>query len=135
MLADVPQGLPGMLRAVKLTRRAAGVGFDWPDLPSVLAKLHEEIAELEAEVARDDMAGMREELGDLLFACANVARKLGVDPEDAVRASNAKFIRRFNFIEQALVARGLTPEQSTLQEMDELWNAAKAREKAHPERI
>ncbi len=130
VLDDVPAGLPALLRAVKLTKRAARVGFDWPDTASVFEKLHEEIAELEVEIAAGDMAKAREELGDLLFVCANLARKLGVDPEDALRATNAKFIRRFGFIEQALGAQGRTPEQSTLEEMDGLWDKAKVAEKS-----
>ena len=130
VLADVPSGLPGLLRAVKLTRRAARVGFDWPDLSSVLAKLREELLELEAEIAIGDLPKAREELGDLLFVCANLARKLDVDPEDALRAANAKFVRRFSHIEDELAADGRRPDQSTLAEMDALWDAAKAIERA-----
>ncbi len=129
VLDDVPPGLPALLRAVKLTRRAARVGFDWPDLGAVMAKLHEEIAELEAEIAAGDLAKARGELGDLLFVCANLARKLEVDPEDALRATNAKFIRRFAAIEQALATQGRRPEDATLEEMDALWDAAKAQER------
>ena len=125
VLADVPSGLPGLVRAVKLTRRAARVGFDWPDAMTVLDKLREETAELEAEIAAGDKAKAREELGDLLFVCANLARKLDVDPEDTLRAANAKFIRRFAHIEEALAARGRTPDQSHLAEMDALWDEAK----------
>lgn len=130
VLDDVPAGLPALLRAVKLTKRAARVGFDWPDTASVFAKLHEEIAELEVEIAAGDKAKAREELGDLLFVCANLARKLDVDPEDALRATNAKFIRRFGAIEKALAGDGRRPDQSTLEEMDRLWTAAKVEEKA-----
>ena len=129
LLDDVPTGLPGMSRAVKLTKRAARVGFDWPSTQEVLAKLREELAELEAEIAVQDTEKIREELGDLLFVCANLARKLHVDPEDAVRAANAKFARRFAYIEQALAARGSSPEQSDLAEMDGLWNEVRARDK------
>jgi MazG family protein len=129
VLSDVPAGLPGMVRAVKLTKRAARVGFDWPDAASVIAKLHEELGELQAEIEAGDQAKIREELGDLLFVCANLARKLDVDPEDAVRATNAKFARRFAHIEAALAADGRSPEQSDLAEMDGLWNQAKAAEK------
>lgn len=125
LLDDVPIGMPGLLRAVKLTRRAAQVGFDWPDAATVLDKLHEEVGELQAEIAAGDLDKAHEELGDLLFVCANLARKLGADPEDAVRAANAKFVRRFGFIEQALAAHGVRPEQSTLAEMDALWDEAK----------
>ncbi len=129
ILGDVPAGLPGMLRAVKLTKRAARVGFDWPDAASVIEKLHEELGELQAEIAAGDQAKVREELGDLLFVCANLARKLGVDPEDAVRATNAKFVRRFEFIEAALAAQGRSPDEASLAEMDGLWDQAKVAEK------
>ncbi len=129
VLADIPMGLPGLVRAVKLTRRAAGVGFDWPDLDAVVAKFREELEELDVEIAAGDLDKARAELGDVLFVCANLARKLDVDPEDALRATNAKFTRRFGYIEQALAARGRRPEQSTLSEMDALWDEAKAREK------
>jgi MazG family protein len=129
VLDDVPAGLPGMTRAVKLTRRAARVGFDWPSTDEVLDKLHEELDELKVEIAAGDQAKAREELGDLLFVMANLARKLDVEPEDAIRAANAKFARRFAFIEAELKKDGRTPEQSDLAEMDGLWDAAKAAEK------
>jgi tetrapyrrole methylase family protein/MazG family protein/ATP diphosphatase len=125
VLDGVPLGLPGMTRAVKLTARAARVGFDWPSTQEVLDKLREELAELEVEIAAGDQAKAREELGDLLFVCANLARKLEVEPEDALRAANAKFARRFAFIEAALAKTGRTPDQSDLAEMDGLWNEAK----------
>ncbi len=130
LLDDVPVALPGLTRAAKLTRRAARVGFDWPDAAAVLDKLREETAELEAEIAAGDLAKAREELGDLLFVVANLARKLDVEPEDAIRAANAKFIRRFRFIEAALAVDGRTPEGSDLAEMDRFWDAAKAAERA-----
>ncbi|WP_256429989.1 nucleoside triphosphate pyrophosphohydrolase [Caulobacter sp. S45] len=130
VLDDVPAGLPGLVRAVKLTRRAARVGFDWPDTLAVLEKLREETAELEVEITAGDKAKAREELGDLLFVCANLARKLEVDPEDTLRAANTKFIRRFGFIERALAVQGRRPEQSHLEEMDALWDEAKRVEKA-----
>jgi MazG family protein len=129
LLDDVPVGLPALTRAVKLSRRAAGVGFVWPDAAAVLEKLHEEVAELEAEIEAGDMAKAREELGDVLFVCANLARQLDIDPEDALRATNAKFVRRFQFIEKSLAEAGKTPAQSNLAEMDGLWDAAKATEK------
>ena len=132
VLADVPAGLPAMTRAVKLTKRAARVGFDWTEASTVLAKLREEADELEAEIPGGDPALLREELGDLLFVCANLARKLDIDPEDALRGANAKFTRRFGHIEASLAADGRTPEQSDLAEMDALWNAAKALEKRTP---
>ena len=129
VLDDVPAGLPALLRAVKLTKRAGRVGFDWPSTKEVMDKLREEIAELEAEIDAGDQAKARDELGDLLFVCANLARKLDVDPEDALRAANAKFTRRFGFIEAALAADGRGPAQSTLAEMEDLWTAAKRAEK------
>jgi tetrapyrrole methylase family protein/MazG family protein/ATP diphosphatase len=129
LLDNVPMGLPALTRAVKLTRRAARVGFTWTKAQEVLAKLHEEVAELEHEVAAGDAARMRDELGDVLFVCANIGRMLDIDPEDALRASNAKFVRRFGFIEQALADQGRDPGQSDLAEMDALWNAAKAAER------
>ena len=96
----------------------------------MLAKLHEEVAELEAEVAAGDVEKAREELGDVLFVCANLARELDVDPEAALRTTNAKFVRRFKYIEAELAARGSSPERSDLAEMDALWDAAKAAERA-----
>ncbi|HTK34979.1 MAG TPA: nucleoside triphosphate pyrophosphohydrolase [Caulobacteraceae bacterium] len=130
VLADVPAGLPALLRAVKLTKRAARVGFDWPDPAAVLEKLQEEVRELEVEIEAGDRAKAREELGDLLFVCANLARKLEVDPEDALRSANAKFARRFGFIEAALAAGGRGPADATLDEMEAIWIQAKQAEKA-----
>jgi MazG family protein len=130
LLDDVPTGLPGLTRALKLTARAARVGFDWPEVSFVLDKLTEEIGELKVEIEADDRDLMREELGDVLFVIANLARKLDIDPEDALRATNAKFVRRFQFIEAELKARGRTPDQSDLAEMDALWDAAKVVEKS-----
>ncbi|WP_304176952.1 nucleoside triphosphate pyrophosphohydrolase [Phenylobacterium aquaticum] len=128
LLDDVPTGLPALTRAVKLSKRAASVGFVWPTIAEVMDKLHEEVAELEVEIAADDREKARAELGDVLFVAANIARTLDIDPEDALRATNAKFNRRFRFIEAALRDRGKTPDQSDLAEMDALWNAAKAAE-------
>jgi tetrapyrrole methylase family protein/MazG family protein/ATP diphosphatase len=105
------------------------VGFDWPNAAEVIDKLREELAELEAEIAGNDHEAAREELGDLLFVCANLARKLQVDPEDALRAANAKFTRRFHFIEAALRRSGRGPEQSDLNEMEALWGEAKQAER------
>ncbi len=129
LLDDVPAGLPALTRAVKLSRRAAGVGFVWPTVDQVLEKLDEEVGELKVEIAARDLAKAREELGDVLFVVANIARTLEIDPEDALRATNAKFARRFRFIETELKARGKTPETSDLSEMDGLWDAAKVAEK------
>lgn len=130
VLDDVPVGLPALARAAKLTKRAARVGFDWPSTDEVFDKLHEEVAELRAEIAAGDLDKAKGEIGDLLFVVANLARKLGVEPEDALRGSNAKFVRRFGFIEAELAKAGKTPEQSDLAEMDGLWDAAKVAERA-----
>jgi MazG family protein len=130
VLDGVSVGLPGLTRAVKLTGRAARVGFDWAQAADVLSKLHEEVGELEAEVADGDRARIEDELGDVLFVLANLARKLDIDPEAAIRSTNAKFTRRFGFVEQALAEAGKTPDQSDLAEMDGLWDAAKAAERA-----
>jgi tetrapyrrole methylase family protein/MazG family protein/ATP diphosphatase len=130
LLDDVPVGLPALTRAVKLSKRAAGVGFVWPTVQDVVAKLHEEVGELEAEIAAGDLEKARQEMGDVLFVVANLARTLEVDPEDSLRFTNAKFQRRFQYIERKLADRGKTPDQSDLAEMDALWDEAKAAEKA-----
>jgi MazG family protein len=134
-LDEVPVALPALTRAVKLQKRAAKVGFDWPSLAPVLAKAEEEIAELKAAVAASDGGAAKghaehvaEEFGDLLFVMANIARHLCVDPEAALRSANAKFVRRFKSIEAALAAEGRKPEDSTLEEMDQLWDEAKGAE-------
>jgi len=133
VLGEVPVGLPALTRAVKLQKRAAKVGFDWPSLAPVLEKAEEEIAELKAAIADKKSGGAQEriveEFGDLLFVMANVGRHLGVDPEAALRAANAKFVRRFESIETALAAEGRRPEDATLDEMDSLWDAAKDAER------
>ena len=129
VLDDVPPGLPALTRAVKLTRRAARVGFDWPSTREVFDKLREELAELEVEIEADDAQKTREELGDFLFVIANLARKLDVEPEDALRAANAKFVRRFHYIEARLAEDGRTPGQSDLAEMDRLWDEIRAMDK------
>ena len=130
VLDGVALGLPGLTRAVKLQKRAARVGFDWPSTDEVVAKIAEEAAELVE--ARDQLsqAEVTEEFGDLLFVMANLARHLDVDPEAALRAANAKFSRRFGRIEDWLAEAGRAPADSDLAEMDALWNRAKAEEKA-----
>ena len=129
-LDGVAMNLPALLRAVKLQKRAARVGFDWPETTQVLAKLTEEAAELVE--ARDTLSHEEvvEEMGDLLFVMANLARHLDVDPEEALRKTNAKFSRRFAAIEAALARSGKRPEDSSLDEMDALWDEVKAAEKA-----
>jgi tetrapyrrole methylase family protein/MazG family protein/ATP diphosphatase len=129
VLDGVAVGLPALTRALKLSRRAARVGFVWPSAREVVAKLHEEVAELEAELDRGDREKARQELGDVLFVCANLARELDVDPEAALRETNDKFVRRFSFIERALADAGSSPELSNLEEMDALWDKAKAVER------
>ena len=135
ILADIPIGLPALSRAIKLQNKAARVGFDWPSLAPVFDKLKEEFAELEAAVASTPLADsakmdkVEEELGDLLFVAANVARHLKVDAEAALRGANQKFVRRFTRIEELLAAEGRSPAQSTLGEMDRLWDQAKAEER------
>jgi len=134
VLDGVPTALPALTRALKLQNKAAKVGFDWPSLAPVLAKLKEELAELEQEIAGASPEGsdtsskaIEEEFGDLLFVIANVARHLKLDPEAALRAANEKFIRRFRYIEARLAADGRAPAQSDLTEMDALWDEAKAK--------
>jgi tetrapyrrole methylase family protein/MazG family protein/ATP diphosphatase len=129
LLDDIPFALPALTRALKLSSRAARVGFVWQSVNEVVEKLREEVEELDAELARGDRAKAAEELGDVLFNCANIARALDIDPESALRATNAKFARRFAFIETALAARGTTPAKSTLAEMDRLWDLAKQQER------
>jgi MazG family protein len=139
LLDDVPAKFPALTRAVKLQNKAAKVGFDWPDMAPVLAKMREELAELETEITEmvSDPAGLtpsnrtkiEEEFGDLLFVLANVARWLKLDPEAAGRQANAKFDRRFRRIEALLSERGKTPAQSGLAEMDALWDQAKREER------
>jgi ATP diphosphatase len=128
-LDGVALGLPALTRAVKLQNRAARVGFDWPDAGAVLDKIAEETAELVEARAAADPSRVAEEFGDLMFVMANLARHLGVDPEAALRAANAKFTRRFQGVEAALRRAGRTPAQSDLAEMDALWDAAKAAER------
>jgi ATP diphosphatase len=128
-LAGVPVGLPGLTRALKLTARAARVGFDWPDAPAVLAKLDEEVAELRAELPGADPERLEDELGDLLFVLANLARKLDLDPEGCVRRANLKFARRFAAVETRLAAQGRSPQEATLDEMEAEWQAAKREER------
>ena len=129
VLDDVALGLPALMRAVKLQKRAARVGFDWPETGHVLDKMQEEARELVE--ARDSLSAdeVAEEFGDLLFVMANLGRHLGVDPEAALRSANAKFTRRFRAIEAALARDGRSPADSDLAEMDALWNAAKRQER------
>jgi ATP diphosphatase len=129
-LAGVPVALPALTRALKLQQKASKVGFDWNNPRAVLAKIREEADEIEAVLDTGDETAVAGEVGDLLFAVVNLARHVGADPESALRATNGKFERRFGYIENALAARGTTPAQSTLEEMDALWNEAKRAEQA-----
>jgi ATP diphosphatase len=129
LLSDVKAGQPALTRAMALQRKASTVGFDWNDPRAVLAKIREEADEIEAALDHGDPAKLTEETGDLLFALVNLARHVGADPETALRTTNAKFERRFAYIEHALAANGRTLDEASLDEMDELWNEAKAEEK------
>jgi ATP diphosphatase len=127
VLDGVPVAQPALMRAIKLQAKASTVGFDWNDPRAVLAKIREEIGEIEAELDRVPQSADRieDELGDILFAVANLARHMNVDAEQALTRTNVKFIRRFKAIEAALAARGKTPAQSSLAEMEALWQQAK----------
>lgn len=129
LLDDVPAALPALSRAAKLQKRAANVGFDWADATPVVAKIQEELDEVREAMANGQAAQVAEEVGDLLFVMVNLARHLQVDAEDALRQANAKFERRFRFIEEALKAQDRTPQEASLEEMDALWDAAKVEEK------
>jgi nucleoside triphosphate diphosphatase len=124
-LAGVPVGLPALTRAAKLTARAARVGFDWPDVASVLSKLDEEVAELRAELPDARPERLADEVGDLLFVVANLARKLDLDPEACLRGANLKFLNRFNAIEQAAASVGRTLAEMSLEDMEEEWQKIK----------
>ena len=124
-LDDISAFMPAMLRALKLQKRAAAVGFDWPTTTPIFAKIDEEIEELKASLQQADVNGTEAEMGDLLFCCINLARHLAVDPEMALRRTNTKFIERFHHIEQALKRQGISLNDATLEQMDALWDEAK----------
>lgn len=129
VLDDVPRTLPALSRAAKLSKRAARVGFDWPDARGVIDKIREELAEVEEALAAGDQQHAQEEVGDLLFAVTNLARTLKADPEQCLRATNAKFERRFRFVERELSAAQRPLTEASLDEMEAHWQAAKAEEK------
>ena len=130
ILDDVPRNLPALTRAEKLSKRAGRVGFEWPDMHGVFAKIDEELAELREEVdAGTDKQRIAEELGDFLFTITNLARYLKVDPEAALRGTNAKFERRFRAVEAELAKRGKSPQDSDLEEMDAIWNDVRRADK------
>lgn len=129
-LDDIPKNLPALVRAEKLSKRAGRAGFEWPDMDGVFEKIDEELGELRAEVdANADKKRIADELGDFLFTIANLARYLKIDPEAALRGTNAKFERRFRAVEAELAKRGRTPDQSTLEEMDAIWDEVRLAEK------
>ena len=121
---DVPKALPALKRAGKIQKRASNIGFDWPDALSALTKVEEELAELKEALEEGQMQSAEEELGDLLFSCVNVARLMKQDAENLAETANQKFMRRFEFVEQALLANGSSLERASLAQMDELWEQA-----------
>lgn len=126
ILDDVPGSMPGLMRAIKLQEKAAKVGFDWNNVSQVIAKVREEIDEIESEIAMGSPHDrLEDELGDILFAVANLARHVKVDPDQALRRTNAKFTRRFAVIEQTLAAQGRSLTDASLDEMEAIWQAAK----------
>ncbi|MGQ7287366.1 nucleoside triphosphate pyrophosphohydrolase [Vreelandella venusta] len=129
VLDDVPRTLPALSRAAKLSKRAARVGFDWPDASGVLDKIREELAEVEEALAEGNRQHAQEEVGDLLFAVTNLARTLGADPEQCLRTTNSKFERRFRYVECQLAADARPLTDASLDEMESHWQAAKAQEK------
>ncbi|MDT7952954.1 MAG: nucleoside triphosphate pyrophosphohydrolase [Acetobacteraceae bacterium] len=128
-LEGIPAALPALTAALKITSRAGRVGFDWPDAECVLQKLEEEIAEVRAELAGNDSARLTDEVGDILFVVANLARKLGLDPETCLRGANAKFSRRFEAVERQVAADGLTLADAGLDRMEEAWRSIKRAER------
>lgn len=126
VLDGVPPSLPALMRAAELSKKAARTGFDWPEVGSIVAKLKEEIAELEEAIDRDANAEIKDELGDVLFSVVNIARFVRVDPEEALRDMLKKFVYRFGRIEEAARASGRPVHEMTLEEMDAVWNAAKS---------
>lgn len=131
VLSSVPAGVPALMRAVKLQAKAASVGFEWPNVLDMLAKIREELDEVEREVrAGAAREAVEEEIGDLLFAIANLARKHNIDPDQALRRTNAKFFNRFRYIEEALQTAGQRPDEVSLPEMLALWQAAKSADQA-----
>lgn len=128
-LDDVPQVLPALARAEKLTKKAAKVGFDWPDFAAVMSKVEEEIAEVAEALAQNDTKATHEEIGDLLFAVANLARHAGVDAEAALRDANAKFTRRFHYVEDRCRQDGVAPAEAGLDRLDGYWNEVRTSDK------
>ena len=130
VLANLPVALPALLRAEKLSKRAARVGFDWPDVEQVLEKIDEELSEVREAVAEKDPVHIEEEIGDLLFAISNLARKLQLDPETALRKANAKFERRFRGVEARLLEQRSSVQEADLEAMEAMWLSVKSEERA-----
>lgn len=128
ILDDVPVHFPGLLEALKVTKKAAKVGFDWENTDQIFEKLNEEVAELKAEISDRNTDNIEEEIGDLLFVIVNLARKLDIEPETALKRTNRKFRKRFKFIEDELKSNAESLESSSLERMDQLWNKAKSYE-------
>ena len=131
ILDEVPVHFPALLEALKLTKKAAKVGFDWPETDQIIEKAEEEIGELRSAISSADRENIEEEIGDLLFVIVNLARRLDVEPETALKRTNRKFRKRFGYVEKELEKAGSGLNGSTLEEMDKLWNAAKAAESGH----
>jgi MazG family protein len=130
LLSGVPRSMPALLRAHEISTRAAAVGFEWAEARDVLAKIEEEVAELRAAIEHETRTRAEEEMGDLFFAMANLSRKLGIDPESALRRANEKFSSRFSAMEQHFERQGRSISGSTLEEMEEVWRAVKATEQS-----
>jgi len=130
VLDDVPNALPALARAEKLARRAASVGFDWPDVPAVLDKVREELDETVEALSHGNAEAVQEEIGDLLFAVANLARRAGIEPEAALRDANAKFTRRFRYVEARASEDGVALNEAGLERLDGYWNEVRARDRS-----
>ncbi len=128
VLAGVPSAMPALIKAYRIQEKAANVGFDWENVNDVIAKVHEELAEFENELKAGDKTHMEEEMGDMLFSVINLARHLGINPENALEMTNKKFIRRFNYVEQEVLKSGHQLKDMTLQQLDEKWDEAKSQE-------
>jgi MazG family protein len=134
LFSGVPARLPALLKALRISSKASRVGFDWPDLDGLLAKVEEEIAEMRQALRSGERAGVKEELGDLLFTLANVARHAGIDPEESLQSANRKFMERFRYVERRLREDGLAPGQEQRRRMDVLWEEAKRLERSRAKR-
>ena len=127
-MGGVPRSLPAMVKAFRISEKAASVGFDWKRKEDVLEKVREEMKEVETEIEKKDKASMEKEIGDLLFSIVNLSRKYGIDPENALELTNKKFLSRFSYIEQYAQKKGCLLNDMTLQQMEEKWQEAKKEE-------